>query len=67
MWNTMLVSGGEDLLGPDIVAAAKVKILDQYGNYLKNLIIFAENRYSDMLTLESARLSIQFLRKDMSI
>ncbi len=67
VWNTMLVSGGEDLLGPDIVAAAKVKILDQYGNYLKNLIIFAENRYSDMLTLESARLSIQFLRKDMSI
>ena len=67
VWNTTLVSGGEDLLGPDIVAVAKAKILDQYENYLKNLIIFAENRYSDMLTLESARLSIQFLRKDMSI
>ena len=67
VWNTTLVSGGEDLLGPENVAAAKAKILDQYGNYLKNLIIFVENRYSDMLTLESAKLSIQFLRKDMSI
>lgn len=67
VWNTTLVSGGEDLLGPEIVAAAKAKILDQYGNYLKNLIIFVENRYSDLLTLESAKLSIQFLRKDMSI
>ena len=67
VWNTMLASGGEDLLGPEIVAAAKAKILDQYGNYLKNLVIFVENRYSDMLTLESAKLSIQFLRKDMSI
>ena len=67
VWNTMLISGGEDLLGAEIVASAKAKILDQYGNYLKNLIIFVENRYSDLLTLESAKLSIQFLRKDMSI
>ena len=67
VWNTTLVSGGEDLLGPEIVAAAKAKILDQYGNYLKHLIFFVENRYSDMLTLESAKLSIRFLRKDMSI
>ena len=66
VWNTTLVSGGEDLLGPEIVAAAKAKIVDQYGNYLKNLVIFLENRYFDMLTLESAKLAIQFLRKDMS-
>ena len=67
VWKTMLASGGEELLGPEIVAAAKAKILDQFGNYLKNLIIFADNRYSDMLTLESAKISILFLRKDMSI
>lgn len=67
VWNTNLISGGEELLGMEIVAEAKAKIVDQYGNYLKNLIIFVDNRYSDMLTLESAKLSIQFLRKDLSV
>ena len=67
VWNTTLIGGGEDLLGPEIVASAKAKIVDQYGNYLKNLIIFVENKYSDMLTLESAKLSIRFLRKDLSV
>lgn len=67
VWNAMLVGGGEDLLGAEIIAQAKAKIIDQYGNYLKNLIIFVDNRYSDMLTLESAKLSIQFLRRDLSI
>ncbi len=67
VWNTTLIAGGEELLGPETIAAAKAKIVDQYGNYLKNLIIFLENRYSDMLTLESAKLAIHFLGKDMSV
>lgn len=66
VWNTNLVVGGEDILGPEIIASARAKKIDQYGNYLKNLIIFVENRYSDMLTLKSAKISIQFLRKDLS-
>ncbi len=65
VWNTNLVGGG-DILGPEIVASARAKKIDQYGNYLKNLIIFVENQYSDMLTLKSAKISIQFLRKDLS-
>lgn len=66
VWNASLASGGEDLLGPEIVAQAKSKTIEQYANYMKNLIIFAENRYNDMLTLESAKLSIRFLRRDIS-
>ena len=67
VWKTELIGGGEEYLGPENVAQAKAKLIDQYGNYLKNLIIFAENRYSDILTLESAKLSVQFLRKGMAI
>lgn len=67
VWNATIANGGEDLLGPEIVAAARAKIVDQYGNYLKNLIIFVENRYSDILTLKSAKLSIQFLRKELTV
>lgn len=67
VWQTALASGGEDLLGAEVVAQAKEKIISQYGNHLKNLITFSENRYSDMLTLESVRLSVQFLRKEMSV
>ena len=67
VWNTPLISGDENLLGPEIVASAKEKIIDQFGNHLKNLVIFVENRYSDTLTLESAKLSILFLKKDLSV
>lgn len=67
VWTTALVSGGEELLGAEIIAQAKAKITDQYGNYLKSLISFVENGYSDLLTLETATLAIRFLRKDLSV
>lgn len=66
VWNTALVSGGEELLGEENVAAAKAKTIEQYGNYLNNLVIFTGNRYSDILTLKTAKLAIQFLRKELA-
>lgn len=67
MWTTALVCGGEDLLGPEIIAQAKEKLISQFGGYLRTLVFFSENRYSDPLTLKSAKLSIEFLRKDLAI
>lgn len=66
VWNTTLVSGGEELLGEENVSAAKAKTIEQYGNYLNNLVIFTENKYSDILTLKTAKLAIQFLRKELA-
>lgn len=65
VWNTSLANGGEELLGHDIVTQAREKIIQQYENYLGDLIIFHENKYSDMLTLKRVSLSIEFLRKDL--
>ena len=67
VWTTALVCGGEDLLGPEIIAQAKEKLISQFGGYLRTLVFFSENRYSDPLTLRSAKLSIEFLRKDLAI
>lgn len=67
VWKVSLAGGGEDLLGYENIARARVKLIEQYGNYLKNLIIFVENKYSDMLTLQSAALAVQFLRKEISL
>lgn len=67
VWTTALVCGGEDLLGPEIIAQAKEKLISQFGGYLRTLVFFSENRYSDPLTLKSAKLSIEFLRKDLAI
>lgn len=67
VWKTTLASGGEELLGHDIVAEAREKIIKQYANYLQDLIIFNENRYSDILTLQRVKLSVEFLRKDLVI
>ena len=66
VWKTSLASGGEELLGHDIVTQAREKIIQQYENYLGDLIIFHENKYSDMLTLQRVSLSIAFLRKDLT-
>ena len=65
VWKTSLANGGEELLGEEIVAQARKKIICQYENYLSDLIIFHENRYSDMLTLQRVKLSAEFLRKDL--
>ncbi len=66
VWNISLASGGEELLGHEIVTQAREKIIRQYENYLGDLIIFQENKYSDMLTLQRVSLSIAFLRKDLT-
>ena len=50
-----------------IIAQAKEKLISQFGGYLRTLVFFSENRYSDPLTLKSAKLSIEFLRKDLAI
>jgi len=67
VWNISLASGGEELLGQDVVAQAREKIISQYSNYLQDLIIFSENKYSDMLTLQRVKLSIDFIRKGLSV
>lgn len=65
VWTTSLASGGEDLLGHDVVAQAREKIVRQYENNLIDVVTFAENKYSDILTLQRVKLSIEFLRKGM--
>ena len=67
VWKISLACGGEELLGHDIVAEARQKIIRQYENYLQDLIIFNENKYSDILTLQRVKLSVEFLRKDLVI
>ena len=61
IWMTSLAQGGEQLLGSDNVARARKKILDQYFNYLQDLIFFCENKYADTLTLKRVKLSLEFL------
>lgn len=65
VWATSLANGGEELLGKEIVSNAREKIVQQYKNYLEDLIIFYDNKYSDTLTLQHAKLAIEFLRKDL--
>ena len=65
IWETSLASGGEELLGLENVASARDKIISQYRNYLDDVITFAENKYSDPLTLQRVELSISFLQKGM--
>lgn len=67
VWNVSLASGGEELLGNEIVAQAREKIISQYDNYLQDVILFIENRYNDMLTLQRVRLSTEFLKKGLSV
>lgn len=67
VWNTSLVCGGEDLLGHEIIAQARNKIVSQYENYLQDIILFLENKYNDMLTLQRVKLSIEFLKKGLTI
>lgn len=65
IWTTSLASGGESLLGSENVEKARKKILEQYFNYLQDVINFAENKYSDTLTLQRVKLSIDFLNEKM--
>lgn len=67
VWEVSLAKGGEELLGHDIVEQAREKIIWQYENYLQDVVIFAENKYNDMLTLQRVKLSIEFLRKGLVI
>lgn len=65
IWAVSLASGGEELLGTENVAQAREKIISQYENYLQDVVIFDENRYNDLLTLQRVKLSIEFLRKGL--
>ena len=65
IWATSLASGGETLLGSDNVEKARKKILEQYSNYLEDVINFVENKYSDTLTLQRVKLSVEFLGDKM--
>ena len=65
VWSVSLASGGEELLGTDIVAQVRRKIIAQYENYLHDVVNFVDNKFSDMLTVHRVQLSIDFLRKGM--
>ena len=65
VWNIPLAFGGEELLGHEVVAQAREKIISQYGNYLQDLVLYLDNRYTDILTLQRVKLSIEFLRKEL--
>lgn len=67
VWTTSLANGGEELLGHEIVAQAREKIISQYENYLQDVINFNENKYSDLLTLQRVRLSSEFLKRGLVI
>lgn len=67
VWNITLASGGEELLGAEIVKQAREKIVSQYGNYLQDVILFFDNKYNDLLTLQRVQLSIEFLRKGLTL
>ncbi len=66
IWSTTLAQGGESLLGSDNVAKARKNTLDQYFNYLQDVIYFHENKYSDVLTLRRVKLSLEFLSSKMA-
>lgn len=67
VWSQSLAIGGEDLLGQENVAQARIKIINQYENYLQDIINFNENKYTDLLTIQRVRLSSEFLRRGLSI
>lgn len=65
IWSTSIAAGGEDLLGAENVNQARSKIVSQYENSLQDVITFAENKYTDTITLQRVKLSVEFLRKGM--
>ena len=67
VWSATLATGGEELLGIDIIQQARNKIVSQYGNYLQDVILFVDNKYNDLLTLQRVQLSIEFLRKGLVV
>ena len=60
VWKKSLSPGNEDLLGNDVVIQARNKIIQQYHNYLQDVIIFSENKYSDQDTYRRTLSSINF-------
>lgn len=66
VWTTSLADGGEELLGAEIVAQAKKKILNQYENALQDVINYQANKYTDAWMLQRVKLSISFLRKELA-
>ena len=66
VWTSSLAQGGEQLLGQENIERARKKILDQYFNYLQDVIFFHENKYSDNLTLRRVKLSLEFLSSKMA-
>lgn len=67
IWTISLACGGEELLGHDVVAQARSKIISQYENYLQDVVFFSDNKYNDLLTLRRIKLSIEFLRKGLAV
>lgn len=65
VWKTSLVSVGEDLLGKENLEEFRRKMTEQYKNYLRDLISYTNNRYSDMITMKRVKLSIEFLQRRM--
>ena len=60
-----LAIGGEELLGEDNILSMREKLIRQYENCLHDVLQFLENKYSDTITLQRVKLSIEFLRKEM--
>ena len=65
IWKNSLAVGGEDLLGEDNILSMREKVIRQYENCLHDVLQFLENKYSDSITLQRVKLSIEFLRKEM--
>jgi RNA polymerase subunit RPABC4/transcription elongation factor Spt4 len=65
IWTASLAKGGEELLGAENVEKARKKILEQYFNSIQDIIFFVDNRYSDTITLQRVKLSMEFLREKM--
>ncbi|WP_294112624.1 ATP-binding protein [uncultured Fibrobacter sp.] len=65
IWKNSLAIGGEELLGEDNILSMREKLIRQYENCLHDVLQFLENKYSDTITLQRVKLSIEFLRKEM--
>lgn len=65
VWDVNYSLSGEDILGEEIIAGAKLKIKEQYENCLEDVINFEKNRYSDTIMIQRVKLSIEWLYKRM--
>ena len=67
VWKVSLANGGEELLGSEVVNQIRKKLINQYDNYLHDLILFVDNKFTDITTLQRVGLSIKFLRKELVV